>query len=229
MEQQTEPIEEEKKVSEEDRLREEAAKRLERRRKKMLSPEERLARITGQPVGSVITADEMGTVEVGGSRSQSTAPIASDDPPLELLTRDPLAPRGSPGPESDLLSNLLGGANAPVENPVRFSHALWPLLALAVRLILETEYKFYIGESGVLPFLLLLPLLMVSGHLHLPSLRSTSLLSAALMLLGVDQAKIALLTRGLHLGSILLQCLSVYLFSFLVCHIIVVHIIDSIV
>jgi len=122
MEQQTEPIEEEKKVSEEDRLREEAAKRLERRRKKMLSPEERLARITGQPVGSVITADEMGTVEVGGSRSQSTAPIASDDPPLELLTRDPLAPRGSPGPESDLLSNLLGGANAPVENPVRY---LW--------------------------------------------------------------------------------------------------------
>ena len=35
--------------------------------------------------------------------------------------------------------------------------------------------------------------------------------------------------RGLHLSSILLQCLSVYLFSFLVCHIIVVYIIDSIV
>merc|ERR1711872_87889 len=96
-------------------------------------------------------------------------------------------------------------------------------------LILETEYKFYIGESGVLPFLLLLPLLMVSGHLHLPSLRSTSLLSAALMLLGVDQAKIALLTRGLHLGSILLQCLSVYLFSFIVCHILAIHFIDSLV
>ena len=138
----------------------------------------------------------------------------------------------------------------------RFSQALWLFLALAVRLILETEYKvgrnnwlflchfiwafsfsgpsltsavsrhlpgnfsvllwpfqFYIGESGVLPFLLLLPLLMVSGHLHLPSLRflhpvsiftssiftfhtrSTSLLTAALMLCGVDQAKVALLTR----------------------------------
>ena len=38
---------------------------------------------------------------------------------FKLLNRDPLAPRGSPGPESDLLSNLLGGANAPVENPVR--------------------------------------------------------------------------------------------------------------
>merc|ERR1712083_1282126 len=164
------------------------------------------------------------------SRSHNAATaIASDDPPLELLTRDPLGPRGSPGPESDILSNLLGGTTSPVENPVRFSHALWLFLALAVRLILETEYKFYIGESGVLPFLLLLPLLMVSGHLHLASLRSTSLLTAALMLCGVDQAKVALLTRGLHLSSVLLQCLSVYLLSFLVCHIIVVYIIDSIV
>ena len=41
---------------------------------------------------------------------------------FKFLNRDPLAPRGSPGPESDLLSNLLGGANAPVENPVRY---LW--------------------------------------------------------------------------------------------------------
>ena len=37
-------------ASEEDRLRAEAAKRLERRRRKMMSPEERLARITGRPV-----------------------------------------------------------------------------------------------------------------------------------------------------------------------------------
>ena len=38
---------------EEDRLRAEAAKRLERRRRKMMSPEERLARITGRPVSQV--------------------------------------------------------------------------------------------------------------------------------------------------------------------------------
>ena len=36
-------------------------------------------------------------------------------------------------------------------------------------------------------------------------------------------------SRGLHLGSILLQCLSVYLFSFLLCHVLIVYIIDSIV
>ena len=72
----------------------------------------------------------------------------------------------------------------------RFSQALWLFLALAVRLLLETEYKVtantvttihltvtvqvYIMESGVLPFLLLLPVLMVTGHLHLPSLRYVS-------------------------------------------------------
>ena len=38
---------------------------------------------------------------------------------LFLSHRDPLGPRGSPGPESDILSNLLGGATSPVENPVR--------------------------------------------------------------------------------------------------------------
>ena len=39
-------------ASEEDKLRAEAARRLERRRRKMMSPEERLARITGRPVTS---------------------------------------------------------------------------------------------------------------------------------------------------------------------------------
>ena len=39
-------------VNDEDRLRQEAAKRLERRRRKMMSPEERLAKITGRPVSS---------------------------------------------------------------------------------------------------------------------------------------------------------------------------------
>ena len=39
-------------ASEEDKLRAEAARRLERRRRKMMSPEERLARITGRPVSS---------------------------------------------------------------------------------------------------------------------------------------------------------------------------------
>ena len=45
-------------------------------------------------------------------------------------------------------------------------------------IIIIWPFQFYIGESGVLPFLLLLPLLMVSGHLHLPSLRFSTFLSS---------------------------------------------------
>ena len=45
-------------ASEEDRLRSEAAKRLERRRRKMMSPEERLARITGRPVSQISPSAE---------------------------------------------------------------------------------------------------------------------------------------------------------------------------
>ena len=59
--------------------------------------------------------------------------------------------------------------------------------------------------------------------------RSASLLTAALMLCGVDQAKVALLTRTLHLGSILVHCLSVYLFSFLLSHILIIYVLDTVV
>ena len=45
-------------ASEEERLRAEAAKRLERRRRKMMSPEERLARITGRPVSQTSPSAE---------------------------------------------------------------------------------------------------------------------------------------------------------------------------
>ena len=127
------------------------------------------------------------------------------------------------------MSNLLGGATSPVENPVRcqiispiimvpfscsflnqiqpsslaFSRsgceahigdrvqgeektlgmflprnfqsnlAFWSPVDIYLKPFqsLDLIFQFYIGESGVLPFLLLLPLLMVSGHLHLPSLR----------------------------------------------------------
>ena len=41
-------------ISEEERLRQEAAKRLERRKRKMMSPEERLAKITGRPGSSTL-------------------------------------------------------------------------------------------------------------------------------------------------------------------------------
>ena len=46
-------------ITEEERLRQEAAKRLERRKRKMMSPEERLAMITGRPVEPVSPVSEV--------------------------------------------------------------------------------------------------------------------------------------------------------------------------
>ena len=130
-------------ATEEDRLRAEAAKRLERRRRKMMSPEERLARITGRPVSQIsptlespppsgenrvksnsdstnciLSSDSLG-VPASSSRdnlSVATNTLPADDPPLESLRREP---RGSvaslQGPEADLLSGLLGtGGDSPL-------------------------------------------------------------------------------------------------------------------
>ena len=83
-----------------ERLRQEAARRLERRRRKLLSPEERLARITGQPVVAGPGACTTTTASVG----------AGEDPPLELLTPSSgPGPAREVGPGPDLLSSLLGG------------------------------------------------------------------------------------------------------------------------
>ena len=53
-------------VTDEERLRQEAARRLERRRRKMMSPEERLAKITGRPVAASPSPDTSPTVQMPG-------------------------------------------------------------------------------------------------------------------------------------------------------------------
>merc|ERR1712034_76253 len=131
----------------EERLRQEAAKRLERRKRKMMSPEERLAKITGRPVESESPVSEV--VSSGGttpapadapSASISPAAHVEDDPPLEHLTRDPFT-ADTPTMEGEFLTNMLGGqaSSSPPSDPVKFSHSIWLFLALAVRLLLQTE------------------------------------------------------------------------------------------
>ena len=55
-------------VTDEERLRQEAARRLERRRRKMMSPEERLAKITGRPVATSPSPDTSPPVQMPGDR-----------------------------------------------------------------------------------------------------------------------------------------------------------------
>merc|ERR1719480_268376 len=136
-----------------------------------MSPEERLARITGRPVSQTSPtlesppplSDSLGSPD-NLSVATNTLPVDDPgDPPLESLRRD--VTRGSVtslgGPEADLLSGLLGsGADSPLaglmgapggpaetqtsaaaEAGTNNTDLVWVLLAVAVRLVLDTEYS----------------------------------------------------------------------------------------
>ena len=172
--------------TEEERLRQQAQQRLERRRRKMQSPEERLALITGRPLQAdtntsplPVTVEAVEAVEAVGTVGTMTA----EDPPLETLTRD-IRPEGrlrpgSSSAETDLLSSLLvsGGEvsadTKPGETQSQLASLVWVMLALVVRITLETEYSFVIGHNIFLPFALSLSVMMSLGYINLSLNTST--------------------------------------------------------
>ena len=168
-------------ISEEERLRQEAAKRLERRKRKMMSPEERLAKITGLPVEAV--APCCSDVVFRGESNSASEVLPqnisqSDDPPLEHLTRDPFTSDTSTM-EGEFLTNMLGGqGTSPPSDPVKYSQSVWLYLALAVRLMLETQYSWILGDNMVAPFVVMISVLMTTGYLSIANLATSSLLTA---------------------------------------------------
>lgn len=162
--------------TEEERLRLQAQQRLERRRRKMQSPEERLAKITGRPVESV-------EPDSSSPAGPSVGTMTAEDPPLETLTRDTTRPntlmRQGSGPEVDLLSNLLGSGvegsaeTKPAETRTQLTDLVWVLLAVVVRVLLDTEYSAFIGHNIFLPFALNLSLMMSLGYINISLSTST--------------------------------------------------------
>ena len=127
----------------------------------------------------------------------ATNTIPADDPPLETLRREPsgsvsnLLPQGA-GSEADLLSGLLGtGGDSPLaglmgagpgvgadQRPGTCTDIVWVLLAVAVRLVLDTEYSGLIGGNILAPFLLTLTSLYMLGYVSTSQSTVSSLLSA---------------------------------------------------
>ena len=172
-------------ISDEERMRQEAAKRMERRKRKMMSPEERLAKITGRPVEEVSpildvvpSGESISTTDVP-SVTVSSSTQSVDDPPLEHLTRDPFT-ADTPTMEGEFLTNMLGGqaGSSPPSDPVKYSQSIWLYLALAVRLLLETQYSWILGNNMLAPFIVMVSILMTTGYLSLANLQTTSLLTA---------------------------------------------------
>ena len=170
--------------SEEERLRQQAQQRLERRRRKMQSPEERLALITGRPVEANIASISPPTVACVGSVG-SVGTMTAEDPPLETLTRDTrpdslLLQASSPtGAETDLLSNLLGsGGEVSADSKsgvarTQLSDLVWVMLAVVVRITLDTDYSALIGHNIFLPFALTLSVMMSLGYIDISLNTST--------------------------------------------------------
>ena len=180
-------------LTEEERLRQQAQQRAERRRRKMQSPEERLALITGRPVERgvlpVEAVEAVGTVGTVGT-------MTAEDPPLETLTRDTRPGPGSGSPETDLLSSLLGSAGEvsadtkPGETKSQLADLVWVMLAIVVRITLDTEYSFVIGHNIFLPFALSLSVMMSLGYINLSLNTSTgsTILSAGTYILILSTA-----------------------------------------
>ena len=182
--------------TEEERLRQQAQQRLERRRRKMQSPEERLAIITGRPVEAVDPVEPATNTVETPSSAASVGTMTADDPPLETLTRDSrpdrLLRQGSASAETDLLANLLGsggeaGADTkPGETKSQLTDVMWVMLALLVRIILDTEYSVVIGHNIFLPFALSLSVMMSLGYINISLNTSTgsTILSAGRKIFG---------------------------------------------
>jgi len=224
--------------SEESRLREEAARRQERRRRKLQNSDERMAKITGQPV-KVSSDPKTEDLLNGHDLVNNLDNLISDnvhqrlpltetvpDPPLEVLERDFLPPleRESPsgeGLDMNLLASLMTGNSAEssaAKPQVAVYHLLWVCLAVLVRLVLGSSHSFLLGDNMVIPFLLAVTGLIVTGLVDLRALQSASLVTAALVLCGVKAEKVALLTRVLHGMRLLGMCFSIYLFTFVLTH-----------
>lgn len=200
-------------MAEEDRMREEAARRMERRRKKMENSEERLAKITGQPVGSgprvSLDLPSLSYYEIASngialpaSHSDGTGNhrFLADDPPLEHLVRSAEPAAASPAKQC---SNLV-----------------WVLLAACVFFLLQSPWAYFLSQSAVLPFLLTFISLCVTGHISLqPSSAVSSLVSAALQLCGLNPKLVRGLLTGLAALRSLLSCFTVYLLSLICFHV----------
>lgn len=216
-------------MSDEDRLREEAARRAERRRKKLEQGEERLARITGQPVGSgprvSLDLPNLSYYEMpssSGSDLQQYSPteaatdnfrwLAGEDPPLEQLVRPEHVPTAGPDTPSP---------PPPVARSNQCSHLVWVSLAILSYLILQTSSAHYLSNSAILPFLLTFFSLCVSGHISLQSSSAaSSLISAALMLCGLNPKVVSFLLSSLATVRSLSSCFAVYLLSLILTHVV---------
>jgi len=214
-------------MSDEDKLRQEAARRLERRRRKLENASERLSLITGQPASSIrlddsfaidsSAADPMSTFDhqiiTNGSLPSSNInavnrilPSQEDnvpDPPLETLVRNPL--------QSSPSHSQTTAACSPVSNLV------WILLAVVSFSFLQFGYGHFIGHSIWTLFLLTICSLAVLNRIEVGS-TAGSIISTVLVLAGLKPTIVKMVIKSVEVVVTLHRYFVVYFTTFLVMH-----------
>merc|ERR1711874_28420 len=191
-------------------------------------PEDDVDSHDGNANGNLLHSDLLPHPTLSEVPSQFLDPVP--DPPLEALERDPFSLAGGDLSSNangmdinNMLGNLMSGSNnttttSGVVYQVRVYHYLWVCLAVFVRLLLGSSNSHLVGDNVVVPFLLAVTGLLITGATDLRGLQSASLITAVFVLCGVGANKVALLTRFLHGGRLLVMCFSIYIFSFIVTH-----------
>jgi len=216
-------------MTEEERLRAEAAKRMARRRRKLENAEERLAKITGQPVGSIVTSGDCFSSPVS---SLPSSPDEGMRDPFSMLTEGtltttPPSPGSAPDPPlENLVRSLTGGdgssiggsssSAATVAAPV--SNLVWVGLAFFTFLILQFGHGDYIMNSLAVPFVLLLLSLWMLGRLPLTNSAVGSIVSAVLVLCGLKPGIVQFFINSAQVGFTVARLFSLYLTSFILLH-----------
>ncbi|XP_023328833.1 uncharacterized protein LOC111701672 [Eurytemora carolleeae] len=224
-------------MTEEEKLRAEAARRMERRRRKLENAEERLAKITGQPIHSIDT--DPSDVAAGFPDLAAALPNSGLVSPFSDLSEligggEPVTRfRGSssrPPPRGTISSIQDAAPDPPLDNLVRdplrsgvaksaplpeVSSLIWVLQALLTFTLLQSGFGGYILNSVLLPFLLLLVSLYTLGRIHLAS-SVGSIVSAVLVLCGLRPTLAHFLIRSIEIGISVSRLFCLYLTTIII-------------
>jgi len=222
-------------MSDEEKLRQEAARRLERRRRKLENANERLSLITGQPASSIRLDDSYAVDSSSADHSAGTLPD-----PMTTFTRvldHQTIANGSLPSDRNAMNRILPDKddNVPdpplealVRNPLQsspshsqktpaspVSNLVWILLAAVSFVLLQCEYGHFIGHSIWTLFLLTICSLAVINKIEVGS-TAGSIISTVLVLAGLKPTIVKMVIKSVEVAVTVQRYFVVYFTTFLV-------------
>jgi len=214
-------------MSDEEKLRVEAAKRLERRRKKMENASTRLALITGQPE-STIKLNDSYTIDSPASTSFVTPAAQSVEittnefqngfVPSEIVERNRTVVRTViPNNDEDPPLETLAREDIPLKSitPILpLPNYIWIFLAWISFILLESGHGYVIGHSAITIFILTVASLFLLNRINMGS-SVGSIISTVLILCGLRASLVKLIIKSAEVIITVNKYFIVYFTTFL--------------